>query len=159
MKPQKEFALFNRKLLAAAAPAAIAKLNPFVLISNPMMFVVEVVSVLATLVFIKGLIYGSPELSLEGQVAGWLWFTVLSANYAEAVAEGHGKARADSLRATQLETSAKRLISEHGTEFEIARSSDLTTDDVVLVEAGEIIPADGEVIEGIASVDESAITG
>ncbi len=158
MKPR-EFSLFDRKILAAAAPEAFRKLNPVILIGNPMMFVVEIVSVLATLVFIKGIVFGSPALALDGQVAFWLWFTVLSGTYAEAVAEGHGKARADSLRATQQETSAKRLISEHGEDFEIVHSSELSTDDVVLVEAGDIIPADGDIIDGIASVDESAITG
>jgi potassium-transporting ATPase ATP-binding subunit len=159
MNPHKEFSLFDRKLLATALPLAVKKLNPVVLASNPMMFVVEIISVLATVVFFKGLIDGGSDLAFEGQIAAWLWFTVLSANFAEAVAEGHGKARADSLRATQQETSAKRLLSVKGMNFEVVRSSVLTTDDVVLVETGDIIPADGEVVEGIASVDESPITG
>ncbi len=159
MKPRKEFSLFDRRILTAAVPEAFRKLNPVVLFGNPMMFVVEVVAVMATFVFFDSAINGSPTVALDGQVAFWLWVTALSANYAEAVAEGHGKARADSLRATQQETSAKRLLFEHSQDFEVVHSRELTTDDVVLVEAGDIIPADGDVIDGIASVDESAITG
>lgn len=159
MKPRKEFSLFDRRILTAAVPEAFRKLNPAVLFGNPMMFVVEVVAVMATFVFFDSAINGSPRVALDGQVAFWLWVTALSANYAEAVAEGHGKARADSLRATQQETSAKRLLFEHSQDFDVVHSSELTTDDVVLVEAGDIIPADGDVIDGIASVDESAITG
>jgi K+-transporting ATPase ATPase B chain len=154
-----KFILFDTELLRQAAPLAFRKLNPITLARNPVMFVVEIVSVLATLVFIRALFQGGPDLAVQGQIMAWLWFTVLFGNFAEAVAEGRGKARADSLRATQQETSVKRLEDEDGEDFDIVRSSMLTTGDIVLIEAGEIIPADGEVIEGIASVDESAITG
>lgn len=159
MKPNRDFSWLDRKVLSAALLEALKKFNPVILISNPMTFVVEIVAMLTTVLFIEGIITNSPEMAFEGQVAAWLWFTVLSANFAEAIAEQFGKARADTLRATQLETSVKRLTSEHGNVFETVNSGELMTDDIVLVEAGEIIPADGEVIDGIASVDESAITG
>jgi K+-transporting ATPase ATPase B chain len=153
------FILFDGALLRQAVPLAFRKLNPVTLARNPVMFVVEIVSVLATFVFIRALIQGGPDLAVQGQITAWLWFTVLFGNFAEAVAEGRGKARADSLRATQQETSVKRLTDEDGEDFDIVRSSALVTGDIVLIEAGDIIPADGEIIEGIASVDESAITG
>jgi K+-transporting ATPase ATPase B chain len=155
----RKHAFLDPELLKQAVPLAFTKLNPLTLVRNPVMFVVEIVSVLATLVFIRDLIQGSPHLGVNAQITAWLWFTVLFGNFAEAFAEGRGKARADSLRATQQETSVKRFYDERSEEFEIVRSSLLTTGDVILVEAGELIPADGEVIEGIASVDESAITG
>jgi potassium-transporting ATPase ATP-binding subunit len=151
--------LLDRRIAGQALQVALRKLDPRTLIRNPVMFVVEVVAVVATLVFGRDLVAGGPDAAVIGQIAAWLWFTVLFATFAEAVAEGRGKARADSLRATQQETLAKRLASPETREYETVRSSLLRTDDVVLVEAGDIIPADGDVIEGIASVDESAITG
>jgi potassium-transporting ATPase ATP-binding subunit len=154
-----KFILLDTDLLRQAAPLAFRKLNPITLARNPVMFVVEIVSVLATLVFFRALFQGGPDLAVQGQIMAWLWFTVLFGNFAEAVAEGRGKARADSLRATQQETSVKRLDDEDSEDFDVVRSSMLNSGDIVLIEAGEIIPADGEVIEGIASVDESAITG
>ncbi|MEJ2123647.1 MAG: HAD-IC family P-type ATPase [Alphaproteobacteria bacterium] len=159
MIPNRDFSWLDRKVLGTALLVALKKLNPVILISNPMTFVVEIVAVLTTVLFIEGIINNSPEMALEGQVAAWLWFTVLSANFAEAIAERFGKARADALRASQLETSVKRLTSHHGNVFETVSSGELMTDDIILVEASEIIPADGEVIDGIAAVDESAITG
>jgi K+-transporting ATPase ATPase B chain len=129
------------------------------LIRNPIMFVVEVISIMATLFLIFELVDGRPHAGIQAQITFWLWITVLFGNFAEAVAEQRGKARADALRATQQETAAKRLATEHGMDYATLRSSELETGDVVLVEAGDIIPADGDVVEGIASVDESAITG
>jgi K+-transporting ATPase ATPase B chain len=151
--------VIDARILRQSLWPAVKKLNPVSLIQNPIMFVVEIISIMATLFLIFELLEGRPHAGIQAQVTFWLWITVLFGNFAEAVAEQRGKARADSLRATQQETAAKRLITEHGMDYAIVRSSDLQTDDVVLVEAGDIIPADGEVIEGIASVDESAITG
>ena len=151
--------MLDARIAVQAARVAVSKLDPRSLIRNPVMFVVEVVAVLATLAFLRDLGAGHEGAGLTGQIAAWLWFTVLFANFAEAVAEGRGKARADALRGTQQETQAKRLAEPERTEYELVSSRDLTLDDLVLVETGDIVPADGEVIEGIASVDESAITG
>ena len=151
--------LLDAKIARQAARVAFKKLDPRSLIRNPVMFVVEVVAVLATLVFLRDLIVGGARPGVVGQIAAWLWFTVLFANFAEAVAEGRGKARADSLRATHQETGAKCLAAPDARDYETVRSSELRTGDIVLVEAGDIIPADGDVIEGIASVDELAVTG
>ncbi len=151
--------MFDRSVLGSAVLLAVKKLNPLTLYRNPVMFVVEVVSLLATIIVVRELLLGEGNIAIFAQIAAWLWFTVLFGNFAEAIAEGRGKARADSLRATQQETSVKRLYDEGNANFEIVRSSSLTTNDIILVDAGEIIPADGEVIEGIASVDEFAITG
>jgi K+-transporting ATPase ATPase B chain len=150
--------LLDMQIAVQAGRVAIRKLDPRSLIRNPVMFVVEVVAVLVTLAFLRDLIAGNADAGLIGQIAAWLWFTVLFANFAEAVAEGRGKARADALRGTQQETRAKRLGGE-GMDYELVSSRDVTLDDIVLVEAGDVVPADGEVLEGIASVDESAITG
>jgi K+-transporting ATPase ATPase B chain len=160
MTPDKrKMILLDTELLRQAVPLSFRKLNPVTLLRNPVMFVVEVVSILATFVFLRALFLGGEDLHVQAQIMAWLWFTVLFGNFAEAVAEGRGRARADSLRATQQETSVKRMADEESEDFDIVRSSILTTGDIVLVEAGEIIPADGEIIDGIASVDESAITG
>jgi K+-transporting ATPase ATPase B chain len=148
--------LLDRRIALQALRVALAKLDPRRLVRNPVMFVVEVVAALATLDFLRALAQGG-DAALIGQIAAWLWFTVLFANLAEAVAEGRGKARADALRGTQAETRAKRLMEGGG--HELVSSRDLGPGDLVLVEAGDVIPADGDAIEGIASVDESAITG
>jgi K+-transporting ATPase ATPase B chain len=158
-KDRVEASLFDPVLLRQAAFSAVKKLNPLTLIRNPIMFVVEIVSILATLLVLAELAEGRPNAAVHAQIAVWLWLTLLAGNFAEAIAERRGKARADSLRATQQETSARRLLFACGTECETVGSRDLRTGDVVLVGAGEIIPADGEIIEGIASVDESPITG
>jgi K+-transporting ATPase ATPase B chain len=159
MLKSRNIVLLDGRLAAQGLKAAFRKLDPRTLVRNPVMFVVEVVAVLATLVFVRDLVTGGADTAVVGQIAAWLWFTVLFANFAEAVAEGRGKARADSLRSTHQETEAKRLKSPDGCDYETVRSSELRTDDIVLVETGDIIPGDGEVVEGIASVDESAITG
>ncbi len=148
-------------LLRRAVIDAFAKLDPRVQLRNPVMFVVEVGSVLTTLLFVQALGgRGEEPAGFIGWVAVWLWFTVLFANFAEAVAEGRGKAQAEALRRMRRETMAKRLRRpERGAPMETVSSAQLRQNDVVLVEAGDFIPADGEVIEGIASVDESAVTG
>jgi K+-transporting ATPase ATPase B chain len=159
MLKSRSIVLLDSRLAVQAALVAFRKLHPRTLMRNPVMFVVEIGAVLATLIFLRQVIGAEPADAVVGQIAAWLWFTVLFANFAEAVAEGRGKARADSLRAMHQETEAKRLASQTATDYELVRSSDIRTDDIVLVEAGDIIPADGEIIEGIASVDESAVTG
>ncbi len=159
MHGKSEVSLFDAVIARAALVASARKLDPRTLFRNPVMFVTEVVAALSTLLFLRGLFVGAPNLAVVGQIAAWLWFTVYFANFAEAMAEGRGKARADALRATQAETPAKRLLHDGADDFVLVSSHSLTVGDVVLVEAGDLIPADGEVIEGVASVDESAITG
>ena len=142
-----------------ALGSAFAKLDPRLMIKNPVMFVVEVVAALTTVLFIRDLVTGSANLGFTFQIILWLWITVLFANFSEAVAEGRGKAQADSLRRTRSETQAKRLKDESSRDYELVPGQTLRVGDIVLVEAGDIIPSDGEVIEGIASVNEAAITG
>jgi potassium-transporting ATPase ATP-binding subunit len=140
---------------------SFVKLNPLRMVRNPVMFVVEVGSVLTTGLFVQALVgQGEASASFIGAVAVWLWFTVLFANFSEALAEGRGKAQAEALRRARRETSAKRLRQpKHGAETESVPSTALRKGDAYLVEASDIIAADGEVIEGVASVDESAVTG
>ena len=159
MHGKTEIGLFDASIARAALFAAARKLDPRVLFHNPVMFVTEAVAALSTVLFLCGLFVATPNLGVVGQIAAWLWFTVYFANFAEAMAEGRGKARADALRATQAETPAKRLTSAGSDGFELVSSHSLAVGDVVLVEACDLVPADGEVIEGVASVDESAITG
>ncbi len=146
-------------LLRAALLDAFWKLDPRVMARNPVMFVVEVGSVMTTLLWLRDLVAQSAlsePTGFTGQVALWLWFTVLFANFAEALAEGRGKAQAAALRGLRQETMARKRVNSH--EERVAASS-LLKGDIVVVETGDIIPGDGEVIEGIASVDESAVTG
>jgi K+-transporting ATPase ATPase B chain len=159
MSKKSDVALFDPAITRAALKAAAVKLNPRTLFRNPVMFVTEVVAVLSTAIFLRDLATGADGAAVVGQIAAWLWFTVYFANFAEAMAEGRGKARADSLRATQAETPAKRYTSAAMTATEAVSSRALRVGDLVLVEAGDLVPADGEVVEGVASVDESAITG
>jgi potassium-transporting ATPase ATP-binding subunit len=133
------------------------KLDPRVQFKNPVMFIVEVGSLLTSLVFVQELLAGTGSPLFTGQVAFWLWFTVLFANFAEAMAEGRGKAQADTLRKTRTETVANRLTPDG--RIDNVPASSLRKGDIVMVHAGEFIPGDGEIIEGVASVDESAITG
>ena len=124
------------------------------------MFVVEVVAALTTVILLRDLVTGGATIGFTVQITLWLWFTVLFANFAEAVAEGRGKAQADTLRRTRTETQAKRLAGPgRGALQRLVPGTSLEVGDVVLVEAGDIIPSDGEVIEGVASVNEAAITG
>ena len=126
---------------------------------NPVMFVLEVVTALTTVILIRDIVTGGANLGFEFQIVLWLWFTVLFANFAEAVAEGRGKAQADALRRTRTETQAKLLIGADRSNFRSVPGTSLKVGDVVVVEAGDTIPSDGEVVEGIASVNEAAITG
>jgi K+-transporting ATPase ATPase B chain len=156
----KERSLFDPEIMRPAIWESFRKLTPRHVIKNPVMFVVEIGSVLTTLILLRDLIAptaGSQPLWFTFNVSFWLWFTVVFANFAEAVAEGRGKAQAATLRKMRKETIARRLA--NGKREETVPASALRKGDVVVVEAGEIIPGDGDVIEGIASVDESAITG
>jgi potassium-transporting ATPase ATP-binding subunit len=152
-------ALFDPKIVMPAIGQAFVKLDPRVLMKNPVMFVLEVVTALTTIIFIRDLVTGGENIVFEFQIVLWLWFTVLFANFAEAIAEGRGKAQADALRRTRTETQAKLLTGPHRADFKQVPGTNLKVGDVVLVEAGDTIPSDGEVIEGIASVNEAAITG
>ncbi|HWV96626.1 MAG TPA: potassium-transporting ATPase subunit KdpB [Xanthobacteraceae bacterium] len=152
-------ALIDRKIIVPAVKSAFVKLDPRVQIRNPVMFVVEIVTALTTVVFLRDLIVGGESVGFELQIVLWLWFTLLFANFAEAIAEGRGRAQADALRKTRTQTQAKLLTDERSRAYRMVPSTDLRVGDLVLVEAGDTIPSDGEVIEGIASVNEAAITG
>ncbi|MCB4768233.1 potassium-transporting ATPase subunit KdpB [Ancylobacter sp. Lp-2] len=148
--------LFAPAILGPAVVAAFRKLDPRQLMRNPVIFVTEAVAALVTLLFARDLVMGG-DAGFSGQIAAWLWFTVLFATFAEAVAEGRGKAQADSLKRARSELTAR--LKHEGSRIEKVPATTLKIGDVVIVEAGELIPADGEVIEGVASVNESAITG
>src|SRR3954449_5642837 len=152
-------ALLDPRILVPAIGAAFRKLDPRSMVRNPVMFVVEVVATLTTVLFLRDLLAGRAGLGFAFQVNLWLWFTVLFANLAEAVAEGRGKAQADALRRTRTETQAKLLESAEGSRHRLLPGTSLKPGDVVLVEAGDLIPSDGEGVEGVASVNEAAITG
>jgi K+-transporting ATPase ATPase B chain len=159
MSQPKSASMFDARILVPAIGGAFTKLDPRTMAKNPVMFVVAIVSALTTVLFVKDLLTGAEGLGFSFQIILWLWFTVLFANFAEAVAEGRGKAQAESLRKTRTETQAKLLTSAEGREWREVSGTALKVNDVVLVEAGDIIPSDGEIIEGIASVNEAAITG
>lgn len=159
MSQLKSASILDSRILVPAVGAAFQKLNPRTLAKNPVMFVVAVVSTLTTVLFLRDLITGGGNLAFSLQINIWLWFTVLFANFAEAVAEGRGKAQAESLRKSRTETQAKLLSGSSRTDYKMVPGTSLKVGDVVLVEAGDIIPSDGEVIEGVASVNEAAITG
>src|SRR5438128_2108366 len=162
--------IWDPKIVRAAIPESFKKLDPRVQIKNPVMFVVEVNSVITTIEFVR-LLFATPTATFTRSlltsetifvlaVAFWLWFTVVFANFAEAMAEGRGKAQADTLRKTRSTTMAKRLSSrDRFSNVQEVAAPDLRKGDLVLVEAGDVIPGDGDVHEGVASVDESAITG
>ena len=149
--------LFDPPIVKRALADSFLKLNPRTMMKNPVMFVVEVGAAITTLLAGKEMAGGAGVAGFTFQITLWLWFTVLFANFAEAMAEGRGKAQADTLRKTKTETTARRLL--NGTKSETVAATQLRAGDLVLVEQGETIPGDGDVIEGIASVDESAITG
>jgi K+-transporting ATPase ATPase B chain len=149
--------LFDPPIVKRAIWDSVVKLNPITMMKNPVMFVVEVGAALTTVLVLRDWRAAAPDLSFTFQITLWLWFTVLFANFAEAMAEGRGKAQADTLRKTKTETVAHRLKS--GNKIEDTAASQLRQGDIVVCNPGDIIPGDGEVIEGIASVDESAITG
>jgi len=156
----KSQAIWNWPIVQRAILDSFKKLNPRAMMKNPVMFVVEVGSVLTTLQLLRGLISPIPgvtNIGFELQITLWLWFTVLFANFAEAMAEGRGKAQADNLRKSKTETTANRLLPNG--DIETVNAPVLRKGDIVVVSAGEFIPGDGEIITGVASVDESAITG
>jgi K+-transporting ATPase ATPase B chain len=148
------------KILIPAIGDAFKKLDPRAMVKNPVMFVVEVVAALTTVLFLRDVAAGTGHYGFPLQIILWLWFTVLFANFAEAVAEGRGKAQAASLRATKTDVIAKKLADprKHN-KFALTPAVELKPGDVVFVEAGDLIPSDGDVIEGVASVNEAAITG
>src|ERR1700738_1729831 len=148
--------ILDREIMVPALIESVTKLDPRWQARNPVMFVVEVGSVITTIIFIAGLFRGASDSLFVGQITLWLWFTLVFANFAEALAEGRGKAQAATLRRARTDTIARRLV---GGKEERVPSSQLRKGDTVVIEAGELIPSDGTIIEGIASVDESAITG
>jgi potassium-transporting ATPase ATP-binding subunit len=166
-----DLSIFDPKIIRAAIPASFKKLDPRVQLKNPVMFVVEVGSVITSIEFIRLLFFTtstgsftSAQLAAETwfvlAVAVWLWFTVVFANFAEAMAEGRGNAQADTLRRARTTTMAKRLAKfDRLSAIQEVAAPELHKGDYVLVEAGDVIPGDGDVVEGVASVDESAITG
>ncbi|MBV9084312.1 MAG: potassium-transporting ATPase subunit KdpB [Acidobacteriaceae bacterium] len=148
--------LFDPEILKRATADSFVKLNPLTLLNNPVIFVVEVGAALVTIFLVRDLAIGAKDAGFGFQIALWLWFTVVFANFAEAMAEARGKAQADALRRTKTDAVAKRLV---GNKTETIPASKLRSGDIVIAETGDLIPGDGEVIEGIATVDESVITG
>ncbi|MBL8686170.1 MAG: potassium-transporting ATPase subunit KdpB [Alphaproteobacteria bacterium] len=146
-------------LYGQAMVQALARLNPYYSLKNPIMFVLEITTLCATILLVQSLYLGSSNTGFYAQLVFWLWLTVIFGLFAETLAEGRGKAQANSLRASQKATMAKKLDDAAAQNFQRIPASQLKINDLVLVEAGDFIPGDGEVIEGIASVDESAITG
>jgi K+-transporting ATPase ATPase B chain len=149
--------LFDQAIVSSAAQQSFVKLDPRTLVTNPVMFVVEAGAALTTLLVVRDIVTGAAGTGFGIQIALWLWFTVLFANFAEAMAEARGKAQADTLRKSKTDVTGKRLLS--GGRVEVVPASALRAGDVVSCEAGDVIPGDGEVIEGLASIDESVITG
>src|SRR5246127_1836377 len=149
--------LADSAILSRAVVDSFRKLDPRTMVKNPVMFVVEVGAVLTTIQLAWNALHHAGQFGFGLQITLWLWFTVLFANFAEAMAEGRGKAQAETLRKARAETHARRLRTDGATE--VVASSNLRSGDVCVVVAGEFIPGDGEVIDGVASVDESAITG
>jgi len=151
--------IFAGPLVVEAIGQSFVKLDPRTLMRNPVMFVTAIVASLSTALFARSLMGLGGDPFFEGQLVFWLWLTVLFGNFAEALAEGRGKAQAASLRATKSDLKAKRLVNNDEAAWRIVGASELEIDDIVLVEAGNLIPSDGEVTEGVASVNEAAITG
>ena len=157
MSKEKSISIWDAKIISRALADSVRKLNPATMMKNPVMFVVEVGCVITSILLMRDLATGAPGFGFALQITLWLWFTVLFANFAEAMAEGRGKAQADTLRKAKTETTAHRLLPNG--KIETVAAPQLRKGDVVVVSAGEFIPGDGEVVEGVASVDESAITG
>jgi K+-transporting ATPase ATPase B chain len=155
--PTKTSTIWEPAIIRQALTESAKKLDPRVMMRNPVMFVVEIGSAITSLQLLRHAVRGQPGLGFEAQIAAWLWLTVLFANFAEAMAEGRGRAQAATLRRARVETVANRQRPDGQTE--IVTATALRRGDIVMVSAGQFIPADGEVIEGVASVDESAITG
>src|SRR5260370_20786378 len=152
-------ALFDPKIVMPAISSSFVKLDPRTLIKNPVMFVLEIVTILTTIILVRDLFVGGVNVGFEFQIILWLWITILFANFSEAVAEGRGKAQAEALRQTRTSTQAKLLTGAGSKDYKLGSGTSLKVGDVVLVEAGDMIPSDGEIVEGIASVNEAAITG
>src|SRR3954465_7029987 len=148
--------LFDPEIVKRALRDSVLKLNPKTLLKNPVIFVVEVGAALVTIFLVRDAVVRAPGLGFEFQIALWLWFTVLFANFAEAMAEARGKAQADTLRKAKTDAIAKRVLNGR---IESVPASKLRAGDIVLAETGDLIPGDGEVVDGIATVDESVITG
>src|SRR3974390_576612 len=160
-KPNKRMpvaTMLDPKIVMPAIWDSFIKLDPRAMMKNPVMFVVEIVAALTTVIFLRDLATGGEHLSFTFQIILWLWFTVVFANFAEAVADGRGKSQGETLSKTRTETQAKLLSGSDGT-VRLVPGTSLKVGDIVLVEAGDMIPSDGEVIEGVASVNEAAITG
>jgi potassium-transporting ATPase ATP-binding subunit len=155
MGTKQNISLFNKKILLQAAKDSVIKLNPAMLVKNPVIFIVAIGSLITTIIVITGLFRGDFS-SFNFQICIWLWFTVLFANFSEAIAEGRGKAQAENLRKNRTQTIARKIVGKQETTV---YATELKKGDIVICKAGDVIPSDGEVIEGIASVDESAITG
>ncbi|MEO8757523.1 MAG: potassium-transporting ATPase subunit KdpB [Devosia sp.] len=151
-------AVIDPAIILTAIGSAFAKLDPRKMAKSPVMFVLEVVTALTTVVLVRDVVVQGSNLGFEFQIVLWLWFTVLFANFAEAIAEGRGKAQADALRKQRTQTSAK-LLTGAGRDFTLVPGTSLKVGDFVLVDAGDVIPSDGEIVEGVASVNEAAITG
>ena len=149
--------LFDSEIVRRATRESFVKMNPLAVAKNPVMFVVEVGAAVTTIFLVRDIFVGAAGIGFQVQIAIWLWFTVVFANFAEAMAEARGKAQADTLRKTKTDSVAKRITS--GSKVEVVPASKLRAGDVVICDAGDLIPGDGEVIEGIATVDESVITG
>src|ERR1700692_505944 len=153
-------ALFDMKIVVPAIGSAFIKLNPRTLMKNPVMFVLEVVTALTTVILIRDLATGGANIGFEFQIILWLWFTIFFANFAEAVAEGRGKAQAETLRRQRTETQAKLITGAGESEsYRLIPSTALKVDNVVLVEAGDIIPSGGGGIGGMAAVGGAGATG
>ena len=159
MNQSRSAGMLDARIFLPALGDAFRKLNPKSLVRNPVMFIVAVVSLLTTVLLVRDIALGSDDIGFSAQIVLWLWFTVLFANFAEAVAEGRGKAQAQSLRRTRSDTQARLLKDGSSDDYSLVPGNSLKVGDVVLVGPGDIIPSDGEVIEGVASVNEAAITG
>ena len=157
-RQDKSPSLFDAAIVKPAVIESFRKLDPRELVKNPVMFTVEMVAVVATVIMARDIAGGAPHIGFEVQIVAWLWITVLFATFAEAVAEGRGKAQADTLRRMRSETMAKLLLGVDDM-FEPVRAHTLKVGDKVLVEAGDLVPGDGEIYEGVATIDELAITG
>ena len=149
----------NHRIVGTAMIDAMRKLDPRTLCKNPVMFTVEVVAALTTVLLARAVITHGTDIGFSTQIVGWLWFTVVFANFAEAVAEGRGKAQADALKRTRTDAIAKKLIKAGSKDYHATPALNLKVGDLVLVEIGDLIPCDGDVVEGAASIDESAVTG
>jgi len=158
-KRSRDAAGINHQIIMTAAADAFRKLDPRNLVRNPVMFAVGVVAVLTTVLLARDVASAGANIGFTLQITGWLWFTIVFANFAEAIAEGRGKAQAEALRRTRTDVKAKKLRAATGRSFDLIAALKLRPGDLVLVEARDVIPGDGDVVEGAASVDESAVTG